>query len=347
MTDTVAPCSNEDCAFDQNGTCVEGQDPSSCPFRSGRPMIAATPIGADDTSRSADSDGDAETDPATEDDALELDSGLRLEAADCVAIRLATRSRLVSILAPKNAGKTSLVAGLYELFLEGRATGAQFISSDTLLDFERICHLSRAESGQTKSDMERTPRGQGLKFYHLELATSGTETAVLLGDRPGEQVREAGNGPQAAAPLLELRSADVVLYLIDGALLSDPEQRHVPQAQAEAVLESVIAAKHLSHRPPIVFVLTKADLCENGSAEMFDRIFVALSDRFRPNFGVIERVETAANTDETVDGIARGHGMNQLLDIILGAAGTVQTEVREQSEPQRQFESFGRWRAEA
>lgn len=301
-------CGNSDCNFDEDGVCVEDQDPEICRFRSGRVMIADVEgdfpdkdeggaaghtedeEGAIDREAGRDGEGDF--------DGIHLPSGLRLDTADCRALREVGPTRVVSILAPKDAGKTSLIAGLYGLFLDGVADGFSYSGSTTLYGLERLCHLSRAASNRTVNDMVRTRRAEGLGFYHLSIDRLGRRLGLLLADRPGETVREAAHGIQTAAALTELPSAEIIAYLIDGALLLEPATRHLAQSDAEAILETIAAAGQFAQRPRLALVLTKADRVEAaGVGQRFDQIVDALTRRFEDRFAEIVAFRTAANAE--------------------------------------------------
>lgn len=334
-------CTNSDCSFDETGECVEAQDVETCRYRTGRVLIAdLSEEGPPETERAeADGDGDIEV----EAESLGLRVGGRLLSAECRGLREAEDTRIVSILAPKDAGKTSLIAGLYEVFLEGIPDSFFFAGSDSLLALENLCHLSRATSNRTRNDMLRTRRAEGLGFFHLKAEREGRQVGLLLGDRPGETVREAAQGLGAASALQELRSSDAVLYLIDGALLSTLATRNLPLSDAEAILESLTAAKLLDHKPPLGLVLTKADLVEAaGGDSRFDEIVQSLSRRFGDRFGPIEVFRTAAGADSTETTLPRGYGLNTLMAFLLNLDRPVVQTDWESSEPKRQFSRFGR-----
>jgi hypothetical protein len=286
---------------------------------------------------------DTESDVEMEAEGLSLRAGTRLLAADCRVLREAEETHVISILAPKDAGKTSLIAGFYEIFLEGTADGFSFAGSDSLFSFENLCHLSRAASNRTQNDMLRTRRAEGLGFFHLRVDHGDRRVGLLLGDRPGETVREAAQGIGVASTLQELKSSDAIVYLIDGALLSNLETRHLPLSDAEAILETLSAAGVLNHRPSLALVLTKADVVETaGGGAQFEDIVQSLKDRFGDRFAVVESFRTAANADSTDAALPRGHGLNVLMVFLLGLKRPLASGGAACIEPGRQYSRFGR-----
>ena len=71
------------------------------------------------------------------------------------------------------------------------------LPSETLVGFERICHLGRPESGLAAPDTLRTNPSNGAAFLHLRVAntTTGSPKAasVLISDVTGEAFEEARN----------------------------------------------------------------------------------------------------------------------------------------------------------
>lgn len=130
-------------------------------------------------------------------DSISLAPGVNLPVDKASDLLKKGDSRVVAIIGPYDSGKTSLIGALYNLFLKGPVGGYQFSGSQTLLSFEQASHAIRAASGRHEPEMEHTghnPSPSGITFYHLSVQDErGTNIHLLLGDRTGEDYKNAGN----------------------------------------------------------------------------------------------------------------------------------------------------------
>lgn len=337
MNAETSPCTNPVCKFETDGNCVEGVA-ENCPFRRGRRLIepvSEAPADDFDYGQTAD-----EADP------FELHSGNRLRLVDAPPILQAARSNLICIVGPSRSGKSSLIAGLYELFLNGQQPNMLFRSSRTLLEFERMCHRLRETSGQTEPDMERTKLASGLGLYHLEVMSRGERINLLLADRPGEDFLSASASLGAIASLEEVERCAVLTLLVDGAALLANATKHLPQTNAISVLEAMTQAGKLGHTPRLAIILTKFDLAVDDGPrqtvdERFNRVVDVLERRFGTHFGEIKAYRVAATPfdDET---LPPGYGLAALLDDWIEPAPVSYSRTRVIPPSTRAFEQFQR-----
>src|SRR5512136_747101 len=179
-------CSNPDCRVAETGKCVEGLEVGKCPHFGKSP--------------DAEAEGQVEIDRG-----LTLRPAERLSAADARVLLREADSRVIAIVGPTGAGKTSLIASLYDLFQDGPVSELMCGRSATLHAFEQACHDARAASLRDTPHSERTPRGD-VAFYHLDVVGPGMERrlTLLIGDRAGEEYRSVADDPQAARSLHEV-----------------------------------------------------------------------------------------------------------------------------------------------
>ncbi len=238
-------CANPDCRVATTGKCVEGRDVSVCP------------------------DYGREPDPETQepdDDTEHVEAGLRLPGADTLDFEGATRvlrgseACVVAVIGPKDAGKTSLIAGLYDLFQEGPVAGIGFARSETLHAFELACHDARTASRRGQPDMERTGLGEA-RFYHLHLNDhrSSRNCALLVADRAGEEYRLAADAAPLDASFPEVDRADAVTVLVDGKRLADIRERHNLRSELLMMLRALKDVNAFHKRQHLLLVLTKLD----------------------------------------------------------------------------------------
>jgi len=244
-------------------------------------------------------------------------AGTKLTMRDATALLRCRSCNVIAIVGPYDAGKTSLVASLYDLFQSGPIQSAEFVASQTLHALEMASHHSRIASGRAKPDSERTPVGKA-GFYHLDIVPyqQANVVTLLLGDRAGEEYRSAGDEVDLAGEFPELSRADVITLLADGERLVDLETRHNVPTQIEGMLRAFIEAGVTATTQSVAVVLTKLDAV-NGSDQAktvhahFDALLERLRTRYGQYFAAVEPFEVAAAP--RVEGVPRGTGMADLL----------------------------------
>lgn len=338
MSETPAStCRNADCKFDTDQRCAEGISPDECPHRAGRPLLSGEPE-AEDVVEDQD---DVVAGPTKD-----MPKGRRLSAEQCGELLSNAPGRVIAVIAPRDSGKTSLIVGVYEQFLDRVPDSARFAGSQTLWDFERLCHLARAASGQHTPDMERTRRAEGLGFFHVAITANGDREPkhVLFADRPGEHWTSAADSIETASSYAELRAATAVAYLLDGEALFDDARQHTAANQAEMTLQSLKEAGAFSHRPALLLVLTKLDVGHAGGdpdklKARFAECANKLEKRFKGDFAKTVRVMTAASP-ETEAAMERGFGLSEFFDACLAPLPMAQFAAPDLT-PSREMLRFG------
>ncbi len=304
MTDAAAPirCANPECRVAETGKCVEGLELTACP-NYGRERT--------DNASSPDSDSDKAA-------GLRLRSAEQLDLQAASEVLRASAARVIAIVGPLEAGKTSLLASLYDLFQTGKIGDVGFAGSRTLHAFERACHDSRSASRRAVPIMERTKRGQ-VQFYHLDVVAPllDGKIALLLGDRAGEEYREAVDDITNTERFSEVKRADTITLLVDGERMTDAADRHNVIAGAADMLQALIEGGASRTGQHLAVVLTKIDVVRASGHQArvqsdFLRLIATLTSRFATTFPVIRKFEVAACPAGTV--LPRGTGVAALLD---------------------------------
>lgn len=232
-------------------------------------------------------------------------------------------SRLVALIGPFDAGKTSLIASLYDLFQSDEVSGVGFAKSDTLHGFELACHDARAASRRNTPSINRTPRGE-VRFYHLDLGggPAGTRLTLLLGDRAGEEYGDVADDISLAGGFPEILRADVLTLLVDGARLLDDGARHNARSEVRLMLQAFAEGGALDRRKHLAIVQTKQDLVEkSGIKERVTGDLVRIvEDIGRDLPGQFQRTSVFRVAASPADDILpRGYGIATLLDFWLTA----------------------------
>lgn len=295
----VVQCSNPDCKIAETGTCVEGLDRSAC-GNFGRPLRAF------------------EDAPETEDDAaraiVSLPHADRLNLNEARDLLPQARGYVIAIVGPHDSGKTSLIASIYDQLQDGPIASIAFRSSKTLHAFEKACHDARVASQRGTPHSERTKRGE-VRFFHLGLFDS-EPLNLLLGDRAGEEYREAGDDTTLAIEFIEVKRADVVTLLVDGKRLAHDNHRHNAREEMLLILQAFNDAEIVSGGARLAIVLTKIDAVRaSPNAKRVESdlatVVARLNAHFADCFAKIEVFCVAASPTEP--GVDRGTGIPELL----------------------------------
>ena len=304
MSDVEVICANPDCRVAQDSKCVEGYELEKCPF-----------YGKSSAEMPTDEVAGEGSEPKPSGIPLDLGKALDITGASDVLRR--SPSRVIGIVGAFDSGKTSLIAGLYDLFQVGAVGDVAFAGSSTLHALEQACHDARAASLRNVAHSPRTGRGE-VKFYHFDLNVLKRDKhlSLLIGDRSGEEYEEVADDVSHAAPMFELRRAGTVTVLVDGERLCDNATRHEAVSAVSLIVQGLFEGRAFEHRPRLAVVLTKNDVVlASHHAERvmrdFDGILNALRRRHSDTFSAIEPFLTAASPKGTE--IARGAGLSDLL----------------------------------
>jgi hypothetical protein len=298
-------CTNEDCSFAIDSKCVEGYPLEECPHLT---RIAVEDIKLDEEMEVA----------PTEMKVVALDLGEALSRAEASSMQARRVSRVVGIIGPNDAGKTSLLASVYDLLQEGPLAGVGFAGSSTLIGFEKVCHDARVTSRRNAPYTERTTQGVDATFFHLDLRPNDGEiVSLFIGDRSGEDYLAASDDLSSAAEFFELRRADVVTLLVNGEHLASSENRHEAKATTPQIVDALVEARSFRKGCRVAIVLTKHDAVlasphEERVQRDFDEIVDSIIATHGVHLGEIDRFVVAASPKNATK-VKRGDGVDRLL----------------------------------
>ncbi|MDQ0396402.1 TRAFAC clade GTPase domain-containing protein [Labrys monachus] len=298
-------CANRDCRIAQGGKCVEGQDDlAKCPY------YGREPEEIDDEQDDDSQNAAAAFDGVHLPDALPLESG----RADKVLAMLP--SRMIGVIGVHDSGKTSVIAGLFDLLQLGPVSDCTFAGSSTLHGFEIICHDARVASDRDEPHSERTKRGE-VRFYHIDVRREGALQSLLIADRSGEEYEEVADLAANAIGMFELRRADVITVLVDGRRLALPSDRADVMGAIPLIIQGMIENGAFLRKPNLAIVLTKNDAVQiSPRKDRVEQDFRALADSvrdaFADHFGEFGSFVTSASPKDTI--VVRGAGLGEMLD---------------------------------
>ena len=250
-------CTNEQCKFSETDLCVEGNDINECPYLQ---ICDATVTEDGKDIKSPDS-------PAKQavDELVHFGGEEHLSVTEASILLKARYMPIIAFLGPPGAGKTSLIAEVYDAFQYGNYESLAFAGSETLMAFERICHKVRAVSRAPEPMHDRSEILDDPFFFHLIINASCNMRPVdiLLADRSGETYRTIADTPNIADQCLELKRAAALNILVDGNQLCDTRQRTGALNGCVQALQALTFKGVPAQGVPINLVLTKLDIVDS------------------------------------------------------------------------------------
>lgn len=302
-------CTNDACKYSETGQCVEGNALDECPHL----QNAADP----DASISSNSDTLANSASSTEERLFRIGGGKTLSVPEASSLLKTAPAPIVSFLGQVEAGKTSLIAEVYDAFQYGNYTTLKFAGSLTLLAFEQICHKVRASSEATDQSQTRTDLTDDPIFYHLSLRGADCGLSeILIADRSGETYAELMDTPQRASECLELTRATVLNLLVDGARLCETAERAIVKTESVHLIQALVLSNTLPQKVRINIVLTKLDCVDKSphgarAHSDFESIVEQVREQTRDRVNAIETFKIAARPQNEL--YRKGYGVEALI----------------------------------
>ena len=181
----------------------------------------------------------------------------QLNAEEVERLLASRHARLVVCLGEEGSGKTSLCIELYER-QRGRATGADFAGSWTLLAFEQLAHRRRTTGDvRPTSTDEFDPDERSV--LHLALRAGGVPLHLLFADLPGELFQRLADNQIAVSTIPWMGRADKLVVLVNGARLVNVETRSQTLTRTRQLLERLRADGLPGHERRLALLVTKWD----------------------------------------------------------------------------------------
>ncbi|PZX01986.1 hypothetical protein DFS28_101336 [Pseudomonas sp. 478] len=297
-------CGNPECRVSETGRCVEGFELDKCLQYGREPEEISEEEEIEDADVST--------------PFVQLRGAETLSLEDASKLLRAAPTRVIAIVGPSDSGKTSLIAGLYELFQEGPIGDISFSRSTTLHAFEQTCHDARSASRRTTPHIHRTRRGE-VRFYHLDISGAGTPKflTLALADRAGEEYKGAADDASAGIVFPEIQRADTLTLLVDGHRHLDSGARHNLRSEIIMIIQALVDGGALQNGQRLAVVLTKIDQIvgnpnEERALTEFSKLVTKIGELFPDTFTKIVSFKIAASPKS--GGMRRGTGVAELLD---------------------------------
>lgn len=252
-------------------------------------------------------------------------SGLALTVAEAREVLATEPSILVAIAGPPDAGKTTLLAAIYESLLTKPLGNWTFAGSRTLLAFGIRSWWATTSSGGTTPETARTRYDVNRPWIHLRLVNHlhpERVRSMLVADISGEYFSTVGGGGDLAEAASLMLRADHVIHVLDAELFQLRRERLRALAATERLISRLVSAPHVSAEAKHTIVMTKADVCPPDFREKALQAAGVWAERWLQNAAVIEIAS------RPVDHQLEPWGLDDLLDSIFAGQNSVDMLVR-------------------
>lgn len=233
-------CSNADCAFASSGLCINELG-DACPN-----------ILSDEA---ADTDADVPKD-------ICFHSGEKLTPDEASRVLNNVPAQVILCAGTQDAGKTTFLARLGELFRAGSFTKYNFAKSLTLVGFERATWHATINSAGAKAGTRRTSRSENDHFLHLQVqscTTPKTSATLLISDLSGESYRDAVASKAFCAEQQALARADTICLFLDSGTLADKRLKFAEHDNAIHFLRRVLEVVNPRRSPRVCIIFSRWD----------------------------------------------------------------------------------------
>jgi len=245
-------------------------------------------------------------------------AGDALEGTEAAAVSQAAPTRVIVVAGAAGSGKTTLVAGLYDLFHFGPFAGFAFAGSRSFVGLEKRCHLARIASGQEEPDTERTRRTSSQQLLHLRVKqlNGSLLSNMLFTDIYGEAFRLAADSTDECRQLGVLKRADHMVLLLDGEKLAEIGGRHQAVSSIDNLLRGCVETEMLDATCHVELVVTKWDLVLKAENPNDVKQFIAtkiqwLLNRYATRLGSMNNFAVAIRP-RADSGLTLGYGVDSV-----------------------------------
>lgn len=246
---------------------------------------------------------------------VQLFTGKEMSFNETALITNNEACKLIVIVGESKCGKTTLLAEYFINFQKGPFCNYLFAGSLTQIGFEKRCFEATIGSGNLTPRTQRTTSRE-FGFLHLALKTTETLTSpckhFLFSDISGEMFRDAKTSTILMTELSILKSADFILFLLDGEKIADLNTRNFAIEEAKTFIQKALDERIIDDKTNLKIVLAKSDAVnEDASFNFESRIITPFSKRFSSRLRLLEFCKISARSKSNK--VASGMGMCDLL----------------------------------
>ncbi|CAE6879689.1 hypothetical protein ACOMICROBIO_LKFPLAJE_00119 [Vibrio sp. B1FIG11] len=255
-------CTNPNCNYDVDGSCIDGLSLEECPsFNKGLDLELISPEGIDNSE-------DFLAEPSAPESKVQLLGQKALTEDDASSTMKGFPSKVVSFVGQVGVGKTTLISSMYDVFNRKNQLNVRFGRSLSMYALEKLCHHARVTSNGAEVSTPRTTSADGVTFYNLSILDSSDKRhEIYLADRSGESYSEMLNDTGLVKQYSELRRSDLICVLIDSSSLGNKAIRHRHKRQVINLIKALVSNLHPYGSYNFILLLTKYDLVEGTDNE--------------------------------------------------------------------------------
>lgn len=253
---------------------------------------------------------------------LRLPSGRALTLRDTYEITASENTKTIILIGPSECGKTTIETTLYQIFQNGIVGDYYFAGSKTIQGYEQRSYYTRTKSKQKIATTPRTSRGTQETFLHLKLWNYKTDKYLnyLFADLSGEDFENhIADTESMQRDFSFIKSADYIIAVLDGKLISDPKKRHGTFEEMAQLLRTVFDAGLTTSKTNLQVVISKYDIVEDilsrdsSVVTFISRIKSEMHQRLKAYIKKINFYNVAAMPDDNTS-FDVGYGIKELLD---------------------------------
>jgi len=304
-------CDQPGCKILEGGSCLEGIDvvTAECPHFIHRELSNSTTEAPNSTSITKPFVLKKKT-------AVQLFTGRELSFNQISLIADCYDNRLIAIIGESGSGKTTLLAEFFTSFQRGAFCTYLFAGSYTQIGFEERAFHATLASGNLKPKTERT-KSKEFSFLHLSIKRddqlSAPASHLLFSDISGETIRDAKTSTILMRSLKTLKSADFILFLIDGEKLANLSTRSLAIEDAKMFIQKAIDENIFDNKTILKVAISKWDfLSDDSSFDWQTKIEHPFRQRFEKALGLLEFTRIAARSENPK--IPAAYGICDLLN---------------------------------
>jgi hypothetical protein len=245
-----SPCRKSDCEVARTGVCALGNDP----------IDSCDQYGAEEAALDA---GEYEDDPEAGERPVEpkrlLHRSDMLSRGEVWSMQQVEPITVVSLVGDVGAGKTTLIAAIYDSFCKGPFAGCSFRSSRTLTAFARRLHKALVRSDLALPETDRTSRHDGVGFLHLTVIGPSGQQCLLIADRSGEDFQAARRDTSLIAELWEIPMANRICFILDAGKIANVGTRTGYKRRFKQQIWALLNNGAISENAVLEIVTTKLD----------------------------------------------------------------------------------------
>lgn len=196
-----------------------------------------------------------------EENTLDVYTGAEIPLSRSYSISSSQETKLVLILGPVDAGKTTLVSRVFDQFHNGPIGHWRFAGSETIVGYESVLRHHRNKKATATPNVDRTPIKLDPDLFHINLKKGDEEIkAALIANLSGELFNNLIQSNETIEDIDYFQRASHISMVLDGSKLTNKANRSSELRNTYLFLERLSKAKHVSSSALVSIIVAKTDI---------------------------------------------------------------------------------------